>query len=375
LTYNLDSNSHTFDFNNYKFNYLTNGNLRTVTADFHIEFTEFLKSVVYQVFEITILTQDNITIKVSYDIDKQEFYDASEGVLENDVMNFNAGMKKNLLMRCERVINKLRNSFATIDTFNTQYQNHLDYEYHEILKATEANIPNLSTNSKVRFKTSLPFGSNYKTFKINFEYIPQNSLVDTQYILYHINEPFNTPSDLFTQDAFIQPLLKVTDHYGCTNGECYINDKGAIYLFYGGDGEYLGLFPLLNYKQAVKDVFGIDSTYTLETGTNEYGFYEDADMGVIITASYDGDGPTIPYGLYVTDSKEENGILTLTYKKYDLEEYIGDQYCPSIDACDHPASYYEEHYRDIVLTHPTWTATLKYNPEKDLYQILSVSKE
>ncbi|MBE6113971.1 MAG: hypothetical protein E7191_02725 [Erysipelotrichaceae bacterium] len=378
LHYDIIDHTHEVDIYNYHFYYLTQGNIRCIKATFHIEFTEFYDDFIYDIFNITILTQDNVELKVKYDMKKQEFYDASEGALENDVMNFNKGMKDSLLLHCISLIHSLRKQYAIIEAYTVEYEKYITHKDNIMEDAfnLSINLPSINLYiPKKEIKTSALLNEQQFRFRVNFDYKNSGSLRDVQYILYHIDDTFNDPSEVFDSNEFIAPLLFVTNRYSCIGGYCTDYEDIWMKENFTGDGIYYGIYTITDYKKAVKDVLGIDSTYTLSTGQNNQGYYEDKDIGAFFVRSYAGDGPTIPYGLYVTDSKEENGILTLTYKKYDLEEYIGDQYCPSIDACDHPVSYYEEHYRDIVLTHPTWTATLKYNPEKDLYQILSISKE
>jgi len=92
LHYDIIDHTHEVDIYKYHFDYLTQGNIRCIKATFHIEFTEFYDDFIYDIFNITILTQDNVELKVKYDMKKQEFYDASEGALENDVMKIDGNM-------------------------------------------------------------------------------------------------------------------------------------------------------------------------------------------------------------------------------------------------------------------------------------------
>lgn len=373
MIYDRIDGTHEFNLDHYSYNYLTNGNVRTVDVDFYVEFHEYLEFFAYQSFVITITTQDNIVLTVSYDMEKQEFYDASEGALEYDVMNFNEGMKRSLLMYSEEVINTLRNAFAVIETFNLDYQKYLETDGYIMRIADDSTIRhNLNTNSYQRYFRTIPLVKEVPVdFTVNFIDQENDALRNAQHILYNLDKPFNTPNEIFSNNSFFAPVLLAENRYGCMNGLCSrSSDKPFKIYIGGGDGDFTSLYSIQTYRAAMKDIFGLDSTYTLETGINEYGFYEDAELGVITAQTYDGDGPTIPYGLYVTDSKEENGILTLTYKKYDMCAFVSPD-----DAFHYTTEKYIEEFTEVVMTYPTWTATLKYNPEKDVYQILSITKE
>lgn len=370
IVYDREKENHEFIVSNFKFSYLTGGNVRTVTTNFYIEPTEFIESFSYDVFEIEILTQDNDTLKVSYDIDKKEFFDASEGALENDVMNFNASMKESLLFYCARVIDTLRNDLAVIEAFDKEYTKYIASDKYEIVKANELSIPYFYTPYDIEeIITTTVYRDESTRFTINYETVTEQSLWEIGLILYLLEQPFDTPSDIFKQNEFIPLGLIGTKTYGCIGNNCYIEDDTIVKLPYAKDG-YLNIYSINHYNRSIKEVFGIDSTYQFTTGINTHGFYEDENKGILVAYGLDGDVINFPCGIYITNKEEINGLIKLSYKKYDLNEFMTWEDVDGTTAHD-----YEKEFTDIIMTYPTWTATLKFDSVKDSYQIISLDRE
>lgn len=370
IVYDRENENHEFIVSNFKFSYLTGGNVRAVTTNFYIEPTEFIESFSYNVFDIEILTQDNVTLKVSYDIDKKEFFDASEGALENDVMNFNASMKESLLFYCARVIDTLRNDLAVIEAFDKEYTKYIASDKYEIVKANELSIPYFYTPYDIEeIITTTVYRDESTRFTINYETVTEQSLWEIGLILYLLEQSFDTPSDIFKQNEFIPLGLIGTKTYGCIGNNCYIEDDTIVKLPYAKDG-YLNIYSINHYNRSIKEVFGIDSTYQFTTGINTHGFYEDENKGILVAYGPDGDGPVIPCGIYITNKEEVDGLIKLSYKKYDLNEFMTWEDVDGTTAHD-----YEKEFTDTIMTYPTWIATLKYDSETDNYQIISLSKE
>lgn len=106
------------------------------------------------------------------------------------------------------------------------------------------------------------------------------------------------------------------------------------------------------------------------TGINTHGFYEDVNKGILVAYGLDGDVINFPCGIYITNKEEINGLIKLSYKKYDLNEFMTWKDIDGTTAHD-----YEKEFTDTIMTYPTWIATLKFFSVKDSYQIISLDRE